>query len=536
MSKETYNQFYKKYGANIHLDPERFLAISKLCQGKVLDIGCGTGDLADFYKGEYVGWDISNIAIKLAQKIKRPNATFQIADVTLPFDIDDYPFDTIVMAELLEHIKDDYQIFKNIERFAKGNARLIISVPNGDRVPDPNHLREFTVPELRKRFSPYGKVKFHRWSGFEQRILMTIDLGQKNENLLSVAMMVKDEEMGLEEAVLSCIEFTDNIVIAVDNKSQDKTLETAKRYADTLKHFDWIDDFAAIRNLVQEEIKTKWTLALDGHEYVKKCEGLEEMLKLDFDGLFVQVEMDTEDVFYTNRIYRSHLRWKNAIHNAISTKRNKKYKEFRIKHNRREGQSKEATQERWEQRAEMMPRLLKKEIKKNRKNARPIFYLARWYLGRKKLRKAIKYYKKYLKLQGPKGERWYVCWEASVAANGLEKHLLALKFLRKAEQEVPNRWETARHIGLTYMFFEQWEKAIIFLTDSFKINTGDFAFMPEQKDNAETWDLIGFCWFQQKQYTKAKISWEESIKNDKDEARIKLNKKRIELIDRNLTF
>ena len=184
----------------------------------------------------------------------------------------------------------------------------------------------------------------------------------------------------------------------------------------------------------------------------------------------------------------------------------------------------------------MMPRLLKKAIKENKKNARAVFYLARWYLGEKKLRKAIRYYKKYLKLTGPKGERWFVCWEAAVASNSLGKHLKALKFLRQAEVEVPNRWETSRHIGLTYMFFEQWGKAINFLTDSFKINTGDFAFMPEKLDKAGTWDLIGFCWFQLKQYTKAKISWEESIENDEDKERVKLNKKRIELIDRKLTF
>lgn len=536
MSKEIYNQFYKKYGANVHTSPERFFEISKLCRGRVLDIGCGTGDLADFYKGHYYGIDISNVAIDLARKFKRPNAGFGIIDATLPDKPHDWGFDTIVMAEFLEHIKDDKIVFKNIEKWAKPRGRLIITVPNGDRVPDPNHFREFTVPELRKRFSQIGKVQFHNWSGFEKRILMTVDLGQKNENLLSMVMIAKDEEKGIEDAVLSCIEFTDNIVISIDTKSKDKTLELAKRYADVLKQHEWKDDFATARNFAQEGVNTKWTLVLDGHEYVKKCEGLDEMLKLDLDGLFVQVEMDTNDIFYTNRIHRSHLRWKHAIHNAIATPKNKKYKEFRVKHNRREGQDKKATQERWEQRAEMMPRLLKKEIKKDKKNARAIFYLARWYLGRKKLKKAIRYYRKYLKFKGPKGERWYVCWEASVAANGLEKHLLALKFLQQAEKEVPNRWETARHIGLTYMFFEHWQKAIEFLTDSFKINTGDFAFMPEKKDKAGTWDLIGFCWFQQKQYIKAKISWEESIKKDKDKARIKLNKKRIELIDRGLTF
>ena len=56
--KETYNDFYKKHGAGVHLDTERFIEMAKLCKGRVLDIGCGTGDLADFYSNEYVGIDV----------------------------------------------------------------------------------------------------------------------------------------------------------------------------------------------------------------------------------------------------------------------------------------------------------------------------------------------------------------------------------------------------------------------------------------------------------------------------------------------
>jgi len=451
--KKIYNDFFKKHGKEIHADPTRFIAISKLCKGNVLDVGCGTGDLADFYKGNYTGIDVSDVAIEMAKASERKMVNFIVGDVTKSWVTPTNKADTVVMAEFLEHIKDDKMVFKNIKKWAKKDARLIITVPNGDRVPDINHLRQFTIPQLRKRFSKLGMVKVHNWSGARNRILLTVDLGKKNENLLSVVMVVKNEEFGLERAVLSCIEFVDNVVISVDYFSEDNTLEIAKLYADELKRHEWKDDFSAIRNSAQEGVKTKWSLALDGHEYVKRRGNLAEMLKLNVEGLFVTVEMDAGDKHTTNRIYRSHLKWYHAIHNAMRTKTNKKFKGFVVKHERKKGQSKKSLMKRKKQRDEMMPRLLRKEIKKNKGNIRALWYLARFFISQRKFKKTIKWYKKYLKKKGPKGERWLACLESSIAANCLGKHLLALNFLRKADIEIPNRWEISKERGLTYMNF-----------------------------------------------------------------------------------
>lgn len=536
MSKELYNKFYQKHGASVHNNPERFLTTSKLCKGDVLDIACGAGDLADFYKGEYLGIDISDVAITMAQQPSRPNAKFLVVDATKITGSGLGQFDTIVLAEFLEHIENDIVVFENIKKWSKTNTRIIISVPNGDRVPDENHVREFTIPALRKRFSPMGKIAFYNWPGVEQRIIMTIDLGQENINNMALVMMCKNEAMGLERAILSAIEIVDEIVIAVDNKNTDETLKIANRYADVVKLLEWQDDFAKARNFTKEGVKAKWILSLDGHEYIKQYDYIDEALAENVEGLLVKIEMDGGDCFYTNRIFKSYLSWRHAIHNAIKCVSMKKYKGFIIKHDRTGGQAPAAIRKRREQRDEMMERQLKKELRENKNSSRALFYLARWYFTSKKLRKAIKYYKRYLKGTGHKGEMWYCAFEAAISAIGLHKPLLSLKFLDRAEQEVPNRWETAKAIGLTYMFFEHWDKAAEFLVDSFKINTGDFAFYPMQRDDADTWDLIGFCFYQQKEYQKAKIAWHESIEKDTEKDRIKLNKKRIELIDKNLIF
>ncbi len=536
MTKDIYNKFYRIHGAGVHIDPARFLAIANLCKGDILDVGCGTGDLADFYNDYYTGIDISDEAIKMAVKLERENANFFVGDISKIKETGNNKFDTIVMAEFLEHLEEDEKVFENLKQWLKPDSRIIISVPNGNRVPDPNHVREFTVPELRKKFASLGKVRFHNWPGFKKRILMTIDLGKKNENMISLVQIIKNEEKGLEDAILSCINFVDNIVIAIDNSSEDKSEEIAKRYADILKHYDWKDDFSYARNFAQEGVDTIWILCIDGHELVEKYDGLSEALRQDVDGLMVKVHMENSDAFYTNRIFRSDCKWEFPIHNAVVTPRQAKYNGLTIKHNLLKGQDKGARKIRSEQRDDMMPRLLKKEYKKNRKNLRAIFYLARYYFTKRQAKKAMRLYKKYLRKGKQKGELWYCCWESSVCANALGKHTLALKFLRKANILIPNRWEISKQMGLTYMSFEHWQKAIEYLVDSFKINKGDFSHYPEKKNIAETWDQIGFCWFQLKQYEKAKISWEESIKKDKDKIRIRLNERRIELIDRGINF
>lgn len=536
MTKEIYNAFYEKHGSEVHRDIYRFAEIASLCKGNVLDMACGTGDLADFYKGGYDGADISDVAVKFANQVERKNANFYVIDVTKPMVETGKKYDTVVLAEFLEHIEDDEQVFVNIKKLCKPDARIIISVPNGDRVPDENHLREFTVPELRKKLQPLGKVRFHLWGGFKNRILVSVDMGQKNEALMSLVMIVKDEAKGLEKCILSTLEFVDNVIISVDDKTKDGTLKIAERYADVVKKHTWRDDFGWARNFVQEGVNTKWILSLDGHEFVKESPRIEEMKDEEVDGLMITMLMEGGDTFITPRVFRSHIVWKHAIHNAIHCDTTANYTDFIVEHDRKGGQSLASTKERMEQVKRTMEKTLKEELKIKDCRIRATFYLARYYRQFGMFRLALKYYKKYLKCGVHKGEMWLVSYEAGILANTLGKHLLALKYLNNAEKLLPNRWEIAKQIGMTYMAFDQWQKAIEYLTDSHKINTGEFSYNPEKRNTAETWDLIGFAWFQMKEYARAKISFEEAIKNETDEDKIKLNKRRIELIDRGLVF
>lgn len=533
-SKKYYDDFFQKFGPNVHDDPVRFIKIASLCHGIVGDFGCGTGALADFYNGDYYGYDISSVAIEFARKTRRESAKFQAGDL-LSHQLETFSaFDTIVLSEFLEHLKDDSIIFDRISQVLKPNGRIVISVPNGDRVPDESHFRTFTVPELRKRFLKFGKVKFYNYPGFHERILMTIDFGQKNDGLISLVMPVKNEELGLENAVLSCIDFVDNIVISVDDSSIDKTLEVAKRYADVLKIYKWENSFCKARNFAQEGVKTKWVLALDGHEFVDSYLNLEKELSKNVDCLEVRIILENGFKFHFPRIIRSSIEWKADVHNFPSVEIRDFYNDFVIRHDRDNLQAKDSVKIRNEQRSKMVIDIMTKEMKKDRKAFRPLFYLAQQYFVQNDLKKSIKFYNRYLHLSKHKGERWLAFYDIACARMLLNQKLRSLFALCSADKEIPGRWEIERARGMLWALIGNHSKAIMHYVNSFSEQVGNFTYCPVKRDNAEIWDLIGQSLFAIKQNGTAKIAWRRSIELEKLKPKNEQNQNRLKILSKML--
>ena len=64
---------------------------------------------------------------------------------------------------------------------------------------------------------------------------------------ISLCMIVKNEAENLAACLESVGDLADEIII-VDTGSTDNTVEIARSWATQIKHFIWIDDFAAARN------------------------------------------------------------------------------------------------------------------------------------------------------------------------------------------------------------------------------------------------------------------------------------------------
>lgn len=83
--------------------------------------------------------------------------------------------------------------------------------------------------------------------------------------LLSLCMIVKNEEHTLRDCLASVRDVADEIVI-VDTGSTDGTVAIAKEFGATVGYFEWIGDFAAARNEALKLCTGEWILYLDADE------------------------------------------------------------------------------------------------------------------------------------------------------------------------------------------------------------------------------------------------------------------------------
>lgn len=100
--------------------------------------------------------------------------------------------------------------------------------------------------------------------------------------LLSIGMIVKNEEKFLERCLTALQPILDNIdseLIIADTGSTDNTVEIAKKFTDNVFYFEWINDFAAARNSTFERAKGEWYMFVDADEILQSCDELIEFFK-----------------------------------------------------------------------------------------------------------------------------------------------------------------------------------------------------------------------------------------------------------------
>ena len=110
--------------------------------------------------------------------------------------------------------------------------------------------------------------------------------------LLAVTMMVKDEEVFLEDALRSAQPWADELLV-MDTGSTDRTVEIAEDLGATVSHFAWCDDFSAARNETLRRSTARWNLILDADERLRGGEPakLRRLLEATSTGYPFQVLM-----------------------------------------------------------------------------------------------------------------------------------------------------------------------------------------------------------------------------------------------------
>jgi SAM-dependent methyltransferase/Tfp pilus assembly protein PilF len=529
-NKQFYDNFYTIYPVDIHNNPDRFRAVSDLLSGKTIDVGCGTGTLSEYYSGDYTGVDVSTIAIGKARSVRRKDAHFFVADFAKDAFILKEKFDSAYLGEFLEHISDDSIVFSNLKDLLKDNARIVASVPNGDRVPDESHCRTFTVASIRRDYSKYGKVRFHNWNGFYDRILFSIEFNNFEPDKIALVMICKDEQKGIEKSIVSALSLVDKVVVSIDDATTDKTKEIAEMYADELRSHHWENDFSKARNEAGENVRDLWVLFLDGHEYIESFGNIKEKLKLDVDGIFVTIRMETGMTFMYPRIYKGHLKFKNAVHNLVECNTKSADPNFVIVHDRENLQAKEAVERRNAQRNEIMPTELKKQLKVNPKNSRAHFHLANFYIMNNQLVPALKHYKKTVKYSLSHDEVFMAYLQIGRIHMQLGHSIRALWNFKSADDLIPDRWESARVLGGFYLLEGNFDKAVVYLIDALRQNKRHYTYEPMTRNYAEIWDLIGHCFNKLNRNEEAKEAWERALELAETDGMKGMLKQKIQLI------
>jgi SAM-dependent methyltransferase len=126
--------------------------LSRRIRGRLLDLGCGIGDMLAFRPGS-VGVDVNE---RTVDHCRRQGLTaFRMEVDHLPFA--DRSFDTVLMDNVLEHILDPRPLLAEVRRVLLRGGRLIVGVP-GRRGwdSDPDHKVFYDDDALRQLLEANG--------------------------------------------------------------------------------------------------------------------------------------------------------------------------------------------------------------------------------------------------------------------------------------------------------------------------------------------------------------------------------------------
>jgi SAM-dependent methyltransferase len=123
---------------------------------RLLDLGCGTGWLADHY-ADYTGIDSSEESVGIARELGRNVRLGSIAG-ELPFAA--ASFGGVVLKDVLEHVPDPVELVREVRRVLHPGGRVFASSPDAQRWvwDDYTHRRPFTRTGYRSLFADHGLV------------------------------------------------------------------------------------------------------------------------------------------------------------------------------------------------------------------------------------------------------------------------------------------------------------------------------------------------------------------------------------------
>jgi len=130
----------------LNYEVNKVLRHTELKSGKVLDIGCGTGDRLEVFRRR--GFDVYGVEVSSSARYAREHLNLNVVEGNLfKAHYPDNFFDIATMYNVLEHLHRPKEMLQEVNRIVKKDGFLVIQVPNTDSL----------------QFKRYGK----RWSAFD---------------------------------------------------------------------------------------------------------------------------------------------------------------------------------------------------------------------------------------------------------------------------------------------------------------------------------------------------------------------------------
>ncbi len=128
------DDYYRPWGeqhVRVQIWKTRMASIQEACpaQGKLLDVGCGTGDFLDLARTE--GWDVSGTefsksACALVQQKGISVTQGEVWDASFPSGA----FDVVTCWHVLEHVMDPKRVLEECFRVLRPGGWLVLATPN----------------------------------------------------------------------------------------------------------------------------------------------------------------------------------------------------------------------------------------------------------------------------------------------------------------------------------------------------------------------------------------------------------------------
>lgn len=311
---------------------------------------------------------------------------------------------------------------------------------------------------------------------------------------LSLAMIVRDEAESLGRVLEQASTFCDELVV-VDTGSVDGSPEIARDAGARVIDFEWIDDFAAARNVSFDACSTDWIVWLDADDVVppeaqRAFNNAKAALLNDrIDGVFAAYRYhfipDTDICtfqFPRERLIRraAGLRWHGAIHEVLplfdrpNTTSRHIYVEHRPSAAKRENKG------------DRNLRIMRRIVAAGDRSSRTLFYFGNELKDNGLWEEAIDAYRDFLEAPGQDWEVYSVHLNLSECAANLGDRDASFRHLLSAIEFDSSRAEAFMRAGVGFMQSEKWNRAVPLLaaaTAAVKPTSGfvhepDYGYLP----------------------------------------------------------